>query len=212
MTTRTQTLSVFLMAVATATLVAGSYLAAGPSSSASAPATATATVAAGCFWCVEADFDKLPGVVKTTSGYTGGARKNPSYEQVSAGGTGHAEAVQIQFDPAKVTYEQVLDYFWRHVDPFSGGGQFCDRGDQYRPAIFTHDAEQQRVAEASKVKIETLFTRKVAVQIVPATTFYAAEEYHQDYYRKNPIQYRAYRMGCGRDGRLDQVWKGIQSH
>ena len=211
MTTRTQTLSGSLLAVVTAVLIAGPSLATAPVSSASAPALATATVAAGCFWCVEADFDKLPGVVKTTSGFTGGTRKNPSYEQVSAGGTGHAEAVQIQYDPAKVTYEQLLDFFWHHVDPFSGDGQFCDRGNQYRPAIFSHDAEQQRVAEASKARIEALFKRPVAVQIVPAATFYAAEEYHQDYYKKNPIQYRAYRTGCGRDRRLEQLWGGLQS-
>jgi peptide-methionine (S)-S-oxide reductase len=196
------------LAVVMAVLIAGPSLAAAPVPSGSTPALAT--FAAGCFWCVEADFDKLPGVLKTTSGFTGGTRKNPSYEQVSAGGTGHAEAVQIQYDPARVTYEQLLDFFWHHVDPFSGDGQFCDRGDQYRPAIFSQDAEQQRAAEASKLKIEALFKRKVAVQIVPATTFYAAEEYHQDYYKKDPTQYRAYRTGCGRDRRLAQLWGGIQ--
>ena len=165
-----------------------------------------ATFAAGCFWCVEADFHKLPGVVSVTSGFTGGALKNPTYEQVSAGGTGHAESVEVVYDPKKVTYEQLLDFYWHHVDPFTGDRQFCDVGDQYRPAIFYHGAEQKRLAEQSKARVEAHFKRPVAVQIVPASTFYRAEEYHQHFYLKNPERYREYRVGCGRDRRLEQIW------
>ena len=165
-----------------------------------------ATFAAGCFWCVEADFHKVPGVVSVTSGFTGGTLKNPTYEQVSAGGTGHAESVVVVYDPKKVTYEQLLDFYWHHVDPFTGDRQFCDVGNQYRPAIFYHDAEQKRLAEQSKARIEAHFKRPVAVEIVPASTFYRAEEYHQHFYLKNPERYREYREGCGRDRRLEQIW------
>ena len=168
--------------------------------------TATATLAAGCFWCVEADFDKLPGVISTTSGYTGGRLKDPTYEQVSRGGTGHAEAVEIVYDPAKVTYEQLLDHFWKNVDPLSAHRQFCDVGDQYRPAIFVHDAAQREAAEASKARIQQRFKEPVVVDISQATTFYRAEGYHQDYYKKNPVQYRYYRWSCGRDARLKDLW------
>jgi peptide-methionine (S)-S-oxide reductase len=169
-------------------------------------APATATFAAGCFWCVESDFDKLPGVVSTTSGYIGGTLKNPSYEQVSRGGTGHAEAVEIAYDPSKVTYEQLLDHFWKNVDPLTPNRQFCDVGDQYRPAIFFHDESQRRAAEESKARVQQRFKPPVVVQIVPASTFYRAENYHQDYYKKNPLQYKYYRWGCGRDGRLEELW------
>jgi len=170
-----------------------------------------ATFAAGCFWCVEADFHKLPGVVSVTSGFTGGALKNPTYEQVSAGGTGHAESVEVVYDPKKVTYEQLLDFYWHHVDPFTGDRQFCDVGDQYRPAIFYHGAEQKRLAEQSRARIEAYFKKPVAVQIVPASTFYRAEEYHQHFYLKDPERYQQYRAGCGRDRRLEQIWgKGQQ--
>lgn len=177
---------------------------------ATAPAqsgTARATFAAGCFWCVESDFDKVPGVISTTSGYTGGTVRNPSYEQVSRGGTGHAEAVDIVYDPSKVTYEQLLEHFWKNVDPLTANRQFCDVGDQYRAAIFVHDEMQRQLAEQSKARVQERFKQPVVVQIVPAGPFYRAEEYHQDYYKKNPVQYRYYRWGCGRDRRLDEVWR-----
>ena len=169
-------------------------------------AAAKATFAAGCFWCVEADFDKLPGVASTTSGYTGGTLKNPTYEQVSNGGTGHTEAVEIVYDPAKVTYEQLLDHFWKNVDPLTAHRQFCDVGEQYRPAIFVHDEDQRRAAEASKARVQQRFKDPVVVQIVSAGQFYRAEGYHQDYYKKNPVQYRYYRWSCGRDQRLKDLW------
>jgi peptide-methionine (S)-S-oxide reductase len=174
--------------------------------------TATATSAAGCFWCVESDFDKVAGVISTTSGYTGGQVKNPSYEQVSAGGTGHAEAVEIVYDPARVTYEQLLDHFWKNVDPLSAHRQFCDVGDQYRPAIFVHDDAQRAAAEASKARIQQRFKQPVVVQIVAAGPFYKAEGYHQDYYKKNPVQYRYYRWSCGRDARLKDLWGKSSDH
>jgi peptide-methionine (S)-S-oxide reductase len=184
-----------------------------PSAAQTAPSQRTpagglpkATFAAGCFWCVEADFHKVPGVVSVTSGFTGGTLKNPTYEQVSAGGTGHAESVEVVYDPKRVTYEQLLDFYWHHVDPFTSDRQFCDVGDQYRAAIFYHGAEQKQLAEQSKARIEAYFKRPVAVQIVPASTFYRAEEYHQHYYLKNPERYRQYRVGCGRDRRLEQIW------
>ena len=164
-----------------------------------------ATFAAGCFWCVEADFDKLKGVVSTISGYIGGRVANPTYEQVSSGGTGHTEAVEVVFDPALVTYEQLLDHFWRNVDPFAADRQFCDRGDQYRPAIFVHNPAQRAAAEASKAGVQSGVARRVVVQIVDAGPFYRAEEYHQDYYRKNPLRYRYYRWTCGRDERLEEI-------
>ena len=167
---------------------------------------ATATFAAGCFWCVEADFDKLPGVISTISGYTGGQVKNPTYEQVSHGGTGHTEAVEITYDPAKVTYDQLLEHFWKNVDPLNAHRQFCDVGDQYRPAIFVHDEAQRRAAEASKAFVQQRFREPVVVQILPVSAFYRAEGYHQDYYKKNPVQYRYYRWSCGRDARLKELW------
>jgi len=171
-----------------------------------AQATAKATFAAGCFWCVEADFDKLPGVISTTSGYIGGQVKNPSYEQVSRGGTGHTEAVEIVYEPSKVTYEQLLDHFWKNVDPLTAHRQFCDVGDQYRPAIFVHDKAQREAAEASKARVQQRFKEPVVVQVVDAMPFYRAEGYHQDYYKKNPVQYRYYRWSCGRDARLKDLW------
>jgi peptide-methionine (S)-S-oxide reductase len=172
---------------------------------------AKATFAAGCFWCVESDFDKVPGVISTTSGFTGGRVKNPTYEQVSRGGTGHTEAVVIEYDPSKVTYEQLLDHFWHNVDPFAANRQFCDVGDQYRPAIFVHDEAQRKAAEESKARVQQMLKQTVVVQIVDAGPFYLAEQYHQDYYKKNPVQYRYYRWGCGRDARLEEVW-GKSSH
>ena len=168
--------------------------------------SAIATFAGGCFWCVESDFDKVDGVISTTSGYTGGHTANPSYEQVSHGGTGHAEAVEIAYDPAKVSYKKLLDVFWHNIDPLAKDRQFCDHGDQYRSAIFYHDEEQRALAEASKAAVEKRFEQPVATQIVPTGPFYKAEEYHQDYYMKNPVRYKFYRFNCGRDARLEQLW------
>ena len=173
----------------------------------SAPPHALATFAGGCFWCVEADFDKVPGVISTTSGYTGGKVDNPNYNQVSAGGTGHTEAVEIAFDPSKVGYQKLLDVFWRNHDPLAKDRQFCDRGDQYRPAIFYHDEEQRKLAEASKKAVqEKLAPRVVQTEIVKAGAFFKAEDYHQDYYEKNPVRYKFYRYNCGRDQRLEELW------
>ena len=178
------------------------------------PGLARATFAGGCFWCMEGPFDKLPGVVSTTSGYSGGSVKDPSYEQVSSGETGHAEAVEIVYDPAKVTYEQLLDVFWKNVDPTDGGGQFCDRGSQYRTAIFAHGEEQQRLAEQSKSELEASgkVKKRIVTQIVPAGDFFAAEDYHQDYYLRNPVRYKFYRYNCGRDDRLKQLWGAPAAH
>jgi len=170
------------------------------------PQPARAAFAGGCFWCMEPPFDVLPGVVSTTSGYIGGRTKNPNYEQVSAGGTGHAEAVQIAYDPAKVSYDKLLEVFWRNVDPLDSGGQFCDRGDQYRTAIFYSTEEEKHLAEASKQKVEARLKKTVATEIVPATEYYAAEGYHQDYYKKNAVRYKFYRWNCGRDQRLKAIW------
>jgi len=165
-----------------------------------------ATFASGCFWCTEADFDKVRGVVTTTSGYTGGTVPNPTYKQVSAGATGHAEAVQVVFDPSVVSYEQLLEQYWRNVDPFVAQRQFCDVGSQYRPAIFVHSDSQRAAAEASKVRMQQRFRQAIVVAITAAGPFYRAEDYHQDYYKKNSAQYRFYRFGCGRDRRLAEIW------
>jgi peptide-methionine (S)-S-oxide reductase len=175
--------------------------------------TATATFAGGCFWCMEPPFDKIPGVISTTSGYTGGFTRNPTYEDVSSGTTGHAEAVAIVYDPAKVSYEKLLDVFWHNIDPTVTDRQFCDHGNQYRTAIFVHDAEQRRLAEASKAAIEKTKTFKepIVTPIVDAGEFWPAEAYHQDHYLKNPVRYNYYRVGCGRDARLKQLW-GSSSH
>jgi len=171
------------------------------------PKTATATFAGGCFWCVEADFDKVPGVISTTSGYIGGTVKDPTYHQVSAGGTGHAEAVEVVYDPAKVTYAKLLDVFWHNIDPLVKDRQFCDTGDQYRTAIFYHTEEEKKLAEETKKQVEAKFApRTVYTQIVAAGPFYKAEEYHQDYYKKNEARYKFYRWNCGRDQRLEQLW------
>jgi peptide-methionine (S)-S-oxide reductase len=169
---------------------------------------AAATFAGGCFWCEETAFEGLPGVASVTSGYAGGQAKNPSYEQVSAGSTGHAESGQVVYDPAQISYPRLLEVFWHNVDPLDAGGQFCDRGTQYRSAIFYADDEQRREAEASKTALEKdpRFRGKIVTQIVPVGTFYPAEEYHQDFYKKNPERYRQYRQGCGRDARLKQLW------
>lgn len=169
---------------------------------------ATATFAGGCFWCMEPPFDKLDGVISTTSGYTGGHEKNPTYQEVSSGTTGHAESVQVAYDPAKVSYAKLLDVFWHNVDPFTPNAQFCDHGSQYRTAIFYLNEEQKRLAEASKQELEKSgrFTTPIVTQIVPASEFYPAEDYHQDYYQKNPVRYKFYRYNCGRDARLEEVW------
>ena len=173
----------------------------------SASPRALATFAGGCFWCVEADFDKVPGVISTTSGYTGGKVDNPNYNQVSAGATGHTEAVEIAFDPSKVGYQKLLDVFWRNHDPLAKDRQFCDRGDQYRPAIFYHDEEQRKLAEASKKAVQEKFApRVVQTEIVKAGAFFKAEDYRQDYYEKNPVRYKVYRYNCGRDQRLEELW------
>jgi peptide methionine sulfoxide reductase msrA/msrB len=167
-----------------------------------------ATFAGGCFWCTESDFEKFDGVVEVISGYVGGQTRNPTYQEVSAGGTGHAEAIRVRYDPQKITYNQLLDIFWRHVDPTDAGGQFVDRGSQYRPAIFYHDDEQKRQAEESKRRLETSgrFNKAIATEIVPVSEFYHAEDYHQDYYKKNPLRYKMYRSNSGRDQFLEKVW------
>jgi peptide-methionine (S)-S-oxide reductase len=176
--------------------------------SAAPPEKASAVFAGGCFWCEETAFEGLPGVLSVTSGYTGGQVKNPTYEQVSGGGTGHAESVEVVYDPAKTTYEKLLEVFWHNVDPFQKDGQFCDHGTQYRSAIFYRDEAQKKAAEESKRKLEEdpKFKGKIVTQIVPASTFYPAEEYHQDFWKKSPARYYSYREGCGRDARLKQIW------
>jgi peptide methionine sulfoxide reductase msrA/msrB len=172
--------------------------------------TQTAVFAGGCFWCTESDFEKVPGVVEVISGYTGGHVANPTYEQVSAGGTGHVEAVKVVYDPEKVTYAQLLQVFWRHVDPTDAGGQFVDRGSQYRSVIFYADEQQRSLAEASKQSLAASgrFDKPIVTEILPLKEFYPAEEYHQDYYKKNPIRYHYYRYGSGRDQFLEKVWGG----
>ncbi len=167
---------------------------------------AVATFAGGCFWCMEPPYDKLPGVISTTSGYIGGKTVNPTYRQVVAGDTGHAEAVQVVYDPAKITYEKLLEVFWRNVDPLDAGGQFCDRGDSYRTGIFVHDEMQLRLAQESKKQVEAKLKKPVVTEIVLAPKFYPAEDYHQDYYVKNPVRYKFYRQNCGRDDRLRELW------
>ena len=169
---------------------------------------AVATFAGGCFWCMEPPFDKLPGVISTTSGYTGGTKVGATYREVSAGNTGHTEAVRIVYDPAKVSYGNLVAVFWRNVDPVDAGGQFCDRGDEYRTGIFVHDAEQRRVAEESKRQLadSNRLGKPIVTQIVDAGPFYVAEDYHQDYYVKNPTKYQFYRWNCGRDARLQELW------
>jgi peptide-methionine (S)-S-oxide reductase len=169
---------------------------------------AVATFAGGCFWCMEPPFDKLPGVISTTSGYTGGTKVGATYREVSAGNTGHAEAVRIVYDPAKVSYGNLVAVFWRNVDPVDAGGQFCDRGDEYRTGIFVHDAEQRRVAEDSKRQLaeSNRLGKPIVTQVVDAGPFYVAEDYHQDYYVKNPTKYQFYRWNCGRDARLQELW------
>lgn len=170
--------------------------------------TASAVFAGGCFWCTEKDFEAMPGVISATSGYTGGRIANPTYDQVSAGNTGHIEAVRVVYDPTRIGYPELVARFFRTVDPFDAGGQFCDRGSQYAAAIFVATPQQRRVAERVKANIAQRLGRPVVTQILPAATFYPAEDYHQDYAGKNPIRYRYYRGSCGRDARLAEVWRG----
>jgi peptide-methionine (S)-S-oxide reductase len=166
---------------------------------------AKATFAGGCFWCMEPPFEKLDGVVAVTSGYMGGFKKDPTYDEVSAGRTGHAESIEILYDPAKISYAQLLDVFWHNIDPTVKDRQFCDVGGQYRSAIFYHDQEQKKLAEQSKQKLTGRF-KNIYTEIVAASTFYPAEDYHQDFYKKNPVRYKSYRYGCGRDARLKELW------
>ena len=182
---------------------------ANPATAGTSTGNAVAVFAGGCFWCMEPPFDKLPGVKSTISGYIGGRVDNPTYEQVSAGGTGHAEVLQVTYDPRKVSYAKLLEVFWRNIDPFAVDRQFCDVGDQYRSAIFTIGAEQMSLAQASKRALQAsggAFKQPIATEIVAATRFYPAEDYHQDYYKKNPVRYRYYRFSCGRDQRLKELW------
>ncbi|MFA7402691.1 MAG: peptide-methionine (S)-S-oxide reductase MsrA [Pelobacteraceae bacterium] len=173
-----------------------------------------ALFAGGCFWCMEAPFDKLPGVVSVTPGYTGGHKKNPTYNEVSAGGTGHAEAVQVVYDPSRISYSSLLTVFWHNIDPTVADRQFCDAGHQYRAAIFYQGEEQHRSAQQSKAALEKNkpFREAVVTEITPATEFYPAEEYHQHYYKKNPLRYSFYRSGCGRDKRLKDLWGSDAGH
>lgn len=168
----------------------------------------TAIFAGGCFWCMEKPYDKIDGVISTVSGYSGGAVDNPTYEQVSSGATGHYEVLQVTYDASKISYDKLLDIFWRNVDPLDAGGQFCDRGGQYRAAIFYSSEEEKQIAEKSKAKHEQILGQKIVTEILPAKTFYPAEDYHQDYYLKNPVRYKFYRWNCGRDQRLEEVWGG----
>jgi peptide-methionine (S)-S-oxide reductase len=167
---------------------------------------AEAVFAGGCFWCMETAFEGVPGISSAVSGYAGGSKKNPTYEEVGSGSTGHAESVKVTFDPAKISYAKLLEIYWHNVDPFSSGGQFCDRGNQYRSAIFVANAEQKKAAEESKKAVEKQLGKPVVTEIVMNNEFWPAEEYHQDFYKKNPTRYYSYRAGCGRDARLKEVW------
>ena len=194
------------LAFAAATACAGPI----PSAAAAEGGTATAIFAGGCFWCTESDFEKLPGVIGAVSGYTGGRVAKPTYKQVAGGGTGHIEAVRVAYDPRRVSYAQLVDYHLRHIDPTDGGGQFCDRGDQYRAAIFPATEAERRIATAAIARLDASgrLPAKVATLVAPAKPFYPAEAYHQDYYKKNSVKYRFYRWNCGRDARVAAVWGG----
>ncbi|MEO8128914.1 MAG: peptide-methionine (S)-S-oxide reductase MsrA [Bryobacteraceae bacterium] len=195
-----------------ATAVMLTILAGATTSVMAAPASesqrATAVFAGGCFWCLEQALDAVRGVVSTTSGYTGGRTAKPTYEEVSAGNTGHMEAVQVVYDPSQVGYEDLLKVFWHNVDPVDGGGQFCDRGSQYQSAIFFQSTQERRLAERSREEVARDLHAKIATLITPAGEFYAAEAYHQDYYSKNPARYKFYKWNCGREQRLKMVWEG----
>jgi peptide-methionine (S)-S-oxide reductase len=187
---------------------AATAVAQAPKAAAAKPATAKATFGGGCFWCMEEAFDAVPGVISTTSGYMGGKTKSPTYEQVSSGRTGHVEVLQIEYDPKRVSYEKLLDTFWRNIDPTQPDGQFCDHGSQYRSAIFHHDDEQKRLAETSKAALlkNKPFKGEIVTETTKVAEFYPAEDYHQDYYQKNPVRYKFYKTGCGRAARLKQLW------
>ena len=189
-------------------LLAGPLQAAPETPAAAQPGSAVAVFAGGCFWCTESDFDKVPGVLSTTSGYIGGHVENPTYEDVSYGKSGHIEAVQVRYDSSKISYAQLLEVFWPTIDPITANAQFCDKGPQYRSAIFYGNPQEQALAEASKAALDSSgkLPGPVVTEILAATTFYPAEEYHQDYHSKNPIRYAYYRNGCGRDARLEQLW------
>lgn len=203
MSTRSRTLIAAALAVLALLLA--------PLPRAEAADSKTAIFAGGCFWCVEADFDKVKGVVSTTSGYIGGSADTAHYKQVSNGGTGHYEAVKVVYDPAQVSYDRLLHVFWRTVDPTDGGGQFCDRGDSYKTAVFVADESERKEAEASRQEAQKTLGQEIVTPIVNATPFYDAEGYHQDYYTKNPVRYKIYRYGCGRDARVEELW-GKQAH
>jgi peptide-methionine (S)-S-oxide reductase len=198
---------ILLAAFAALALLAAPAAAQAPAPAAK-PATAKATFAGGCFWCVEEFFDKVPGVISTTSGFMGGQVKNPSYEQVVTGKTGHVESVQVEFDPAKVSYAKLLEVYWRNIDPTQKDGQFCDHGPHYRTVIFYHDDEQRRLAETSKAALQKNkpFKGEIVTEITKASEFYSAEGYHQDFHTKSPTRYKFYKSGCGRDARLQQLW------
>jgi len=198
--------SLLATVVLAATLAAGSTAAQENDSTQEGADLERATFAGGCFWCMEPPYDKVAGVVETISGFSGGHVPDPSYDQVVAGGTGHIEVVQVVYDPDEVSYQELLDIYWPNVDPFDGGGQFCDRGESYRPAIFVHDARQERLARASLREMQERFQQPIAVTIEPFEAFYAAEDYHQNYYQENSIRYKYYRWSCGRDERLEEVW------
>jgi len=188
-------------------LLGGMGFAAGAQPAGGSKSAASAIFAGGCFWCLEADFDKLPGVLATESGYTAGKTPNPTYDQVSAGSTGHTEAVRVRYDPAKVSYQQLVDYFWRHIDPTVKDRQFCDVGTQYRSGIYWQNEAERKIAEASRdALLKSGKLKQVFTELAPASAFYSAEEYHQDYYTKNPIRYTYYRGACGRDARVQEVW------
>ena len=204
---RFRLLGTVLVGVIAGTAAAG-FAVASDQATAKSKGLAVATFAAGCFWCTESDFDKVNGVVTTTSGFMGGHVKNPTYKQVVRGRTGHTEVLQVRYDPKVVSYQKLLKVFWRNVDPFDKNGQFCDRGSQYRPEIFVHSAEQEKLAKASKARLiaTNRFKNKIIVPVTKASAFTAAEKYHQNFYKKNPAHYWRYRLGCGRDRRLEQIW------
>ena len=209
-----KTASFAVLALAALASLALGAAAQAPAPAPKAAATTVATFAGGCFWCMEPPYDKLPGVISTTSGYMGGGKRYPTYEEVSNGVTGHAEVVQVAYDPSKVSYEKLLEVFWVNIDPTVENRQFCDRGTQYRTAIFVHTPEQRKAADASKAAVEKSkpFSEPIVTPVVDAGEFWPAEDYHQDYYRKNPARYTYYRTGCGRDARLKQLWGAKAGH
>lgn len=197
-----------LLRIASACLFAAAVIAHAQTKPTDMSGSAKATFAGGCFWCMEEVYDKVPGVTRTVSGYMGGKVTNPTYEQVGTGRTGHAEVVQVEYDPAKVSYAKLLDVFWRNIDPTQKDAQFCDHGSQYRSGIFYHGDDQKRLAEASRRTLQKTkpFRDEIVTEITPASAFYPAEDYHQDFHQKNPTRYKFYKSGCGRDARLQQLW------